>query len=126
MEKLTMIAIILLLATLTVPTWGRMEDTKNEKQEILAEVKKMEMAQNFKVIPVVVKEEVVEIVEEPPKTERLRGCAGVGENCVFVSCCLTSGAGNPVMCSEGPYNSVCVELFPPPYWPQMLRKFLRI
>ncbi|XP_021755478.1 uncharacterized protein LOC110720743 [Chenopodium quinoa] len=127
MERLNILAIFLLLTTtLAVPTWGRIEKTKNEKQEILDEVMKMEMGQNFKAIPVVVKEEVVAVVEEPPKTARLRGCAGVGENCVYVSCCPTSSAGNRVICSAGLYNAVCVEIFPPPDWPEMIRRSLRI
>lgn len=88
---------------------------------MLDEMIKVEiLREKLKVLPAVVGEKVVAAMEEPPLKARLQGCAGVGENCVHVACCPTSSAGNPVECSRGDFNAVCVEYFPGPHWPQKI------
>ncbi|XP_021846710.1 uncharacterized protein [Spinacia oleracea] len=114
MAKLAIFA-ILFVTTLAVPTWGRLGNTKINEMGQLDEVMKMEIIQKSKALPIVVKEEVVVAVEEPPLKARLQGCTGVGENCVFIPCCPISNSGYPVTCSRGLYNAVCIEIIPSPW-----------
>ncbi|CAO2835884.1 unnamed protein product [Amaranthus hypochondriacus] len=99
MEKLTILA-ILLLVTLTAPTtWARMDSKKMNEIEVVEEI-----MQNKK----------VNSMAAVMALKKLQGCVEVGGNCVFIDCCPVSANGNPVICSRGPYNAVCVELYPGP------------
>jgi len=83
-----------------VPTWARMPLNFDNNED-----------DSSKIIMMAVQESTDQAKTQEATAATL-GCANTGESCWNgVACC----SGN--MCSEGPYNSVCVEIvYPPPGW----------